>query len=170
MGASRPSVVLVGPPAAGKSRVGKRVARILGVPFLDTDSTIVAVHGPIVDIFEAHGEPHFRALERHAVIEALRQPGVVALGGGAVINADTRADLSQHRVVLVTISENAVADRLGTGKRPLVKDGLESWKKLVEPRWPWYHEVSDISFDTSVQSLDHIAEQIAQWIEREESA
>jgi shikimate kinase len=162
---SHPVVVLVGPPAAGKSRIGKRVAKIMDVPFVDTDSMIVAQHGPIVDIFDAQGEEYFRDLERHAVLKALSQHAVVALGGGAIIDADTRRDLHELPVVLVTISEDAVSHRLGTGKRPLVRDGVQSWKQLVAARTPWYQEVATVTFDTSHQSIDHVAEQVALWLE-----
>jgi shikimate kinase len=162
---TRPVVVLVGPPAAGKSRIGKRVAKIMGVPFLDTDSMVVAEHGPIVDIFDTHGEAHFRALERDAVLKALGHNAVVALGGGAIIDPDTRSDLKSLLVVLVTISEDAVSHRLGTGKRPLLTNGLESWKNLVSARAPWYEEVATVTFDTSHQSIDHVAEQVALWLE-----
>ena len=165
MAQSQPVVVLVGPPAAGKSRIGKRVAKIMDLPFLDTDAVIVAQHGPIVDIFDSQGEDYFRELERHAVIEALSQHAVVALGGGAVIDPDTRSDLHGLPVVLVTISEDAVSHRLGTGKRPLVQDGVESWKQLVTARTPWYQEVATVTFDTSHQSIDHVAEQVALWLE-----
>jgi shikimate kinase len=160
-----PVVVLVGPPAAGKSRIGKRVAKMMGVPFVDTDSMIVSQHGPIVEIFEQHGEPYFRELERGAVIEALGTSAVVALGGGAIIDPDTRADLKDQLVVLVTISEEAVSTRLGTAKRPLLKDGLESWTQLVASRTPWYEEVATVTFDTSHQSIDHVAQQVALWLE-----
>lgn len=167
MAEHRPLVVLVGPPAAGKSRVGKRIAKMLDAPFVDTDSVISSEHGPIPDIFHEHGEPYFRVLERAAVKEALTQPAVVALGGGAVIDADTRADLATQRVVLLTISAEKVASRLNPAKRPLLGDGLESWKALVEQRAPWYQEVSDIEFDTSREPLDHVAQQIVQWVEQE---
>jgi len=165
MAQTAPVVVLVGPPSAGKTRVGKRVAKIMGVPFVDTDSLVVAEHGPIVDIFDQHGEPHFRSLEREAVREALTKPAIVALGGGAIINPDTRADLRGLPVVLVTISEDAVEHRLGTGKRPLVRDGLASWRALVHARQAWYDEVATVTFDTSHQSIDQVAEQVALWLE-----
>ncbi len=167
MAIEHPLVVFVGPPAAGKSRLGKRVAKMLDVAFVDTDSVIIDQHGPISDIFEQHGEEYFRELERHAVIDALTKPAVVALGGGAVINPNTRSDLAAQRVALVTISADKVASRLNPGKRPLLTDGLESWKALVEQRQPWYDEVADVVFDTSIEPMDHIAQQIVQWIERE---
>src|SRR5690606_15424444 len=83
------TLVLVGPMAAGKTSVGRRVARRLGVAFVDTDKRIVATHGPIPAIFAEHGEAHFRDLERAAVAEALSEGGVISLGGGAVTQADT---------------------------------------------------------------------------------
>ncbi|ERK72528.1 hypothetical protein N136_01109, partial [Leifsonia aquatica ATCC 14665] len=58
------TIVLIGPPAAGKTRLGKRLAKRLGLGFVDTDARVVAAHGPISEIFADHGEPHFRALER----------------------------------------------------------------------------------------------------------
>ncbi|MFT4230981.1 MAG: shikimate kinase, partial [Microbacterium sp.] len=82
-----PAIVLVGPMGAGKTSVGRRVAKRLGLPFTDTDKTVAAEHGPISAIFERHGEEHFRRLERDAVRRALAGGGVVALGGGAVLDA-----------------------------------------------------------------------------------
>jgi shikimate kinase len=80
----RPLLVLIGAPAAGKTRLGKRVAKILNVPFIDTDKRIVAKHGVIATIFAEHGEDRFRELERDEVLAALSENAVVALGGGAV--------------------------------------------------------------------------------------
>jgi shikimate kinase len=165
MTASSPRVVLVGPPAAGKTRVGKRVARLMKLDFHDTDREIVALHGPIPEIFASQGEPVFRELEREAVVTALETDGVVALGGGAVINADTRADLANHRVALITISAEAVVHRLDPEKRPLLVGGLEAWEALVGARQGWYDEVSDARFDTSHRSLDTVADEIVRWIE-----
>lgn len=119
----RPPVVLVGPMGAGKTRVGKRVARLLEVGFTDTDRLIVADHGPIAAIFAEHGEPYFRELERDAVVRALSDDGVVSLGGGAVLDPATRADLAGERVVFLTVSARAVEGRLGDGKRPLIRNG-----------------------------------------------
>ncbi|MEO8907496.1 MAG: shikimate kinase, partial [Microbacteriaceae bacterium] len=97
------SIVLIGPPAAGKSRVGKRLARRLGLAYVDTDAMIVRDHGAIADIFAVHGEERFRALERTAVEVALREDAVVSLGGGAVLDPLTQNDLRGRVVVLLTI-------------------------------------------------------------------
>ena len=168
MTAERPTVVLVGPPAAGKSRVGRRVAAILDEPYLDTDTAIVVEHGPIAAIFATHGEDHFRQLERAGVQEALGTTGVVALGGGAIINPETRADLASHRVALITISPEAVEPRLNPEKRPLLKD-LASWVALVEARKDWYHEVAQKTFDASHRKIDDLAADVVEWI-REDQA
>ena len=165
---ARPVVVLIGAPGAGKTRLGKRIARLLDVAFVDTDKRIVAEHGPIAQIFADHGEPHFRSLERAAVAAALTEPAVVALGGGAVLDENTRRDLAAHRVAQLTVSAEAVAARLGGGKRPLV-DGVEAWSALVENRLPIYDALADRTFDTSSLPLDHIAVDIVGWI-RETSA
>ena len=94
----KPALVLVGPPAAGKSRLAKRVAKMMNLPLVDTDSMVVQEHGPIKDIFANHGEDVFRAWERAAVITALETPGIVALGGGAVMDPATREDLRNHTI------------------------------------------------------------------------
>ena len=161
---SAPLVVVVGPPAAGKTRVAKRLAKALGVSWVDTDALVVSQWGPIPEIFAAQGEPFFREKERLAVIEALGTNGVVALGGGAVTNPQTRQDLEEHRVALITISPEAVAPRLDNQKRPLLKDGLESWKALVASRSDLYDSVASRNFDASHQSVDDLAEEILHWV------
>lgn len=157
----RPSAVLIGPPAAGKTRIGKSAAKILGIPFIDTDARIVERHGPISEIFATVGEPQFREWERAEVIAALAEDGIVALGGGAIENGDTRRDLAHHCVVLVTVSADAVAARLDSGKRPLL-NGIESWRSLVERRRGWYDELADEVVDTSSGPMDLHAERLAE--------
>jgi shikimate kinase len=159
-----PLLVLIGAPAAGKTRLGKRIAKLLQVPFIDTDKRIVAKHGVIAEIFQEHGEAHFRALERAEVVAALREAAVVALGGGAVLDADTQLDLGSHRVVMLTVSEDVVQARITSGKRPLVS-GIESWRALVESRREIYERLSTRTFDTSHRPLDDIAADIANWIQ-----
>lgn len=162
--AAGPFLVLIGAPGAGKTQLGTRVATLLGVPFVDTDHRIIERHGSISDIFAVHGEARFRELERAEVEAALTEPAVVALGGGAVLNADTQRDLAGHRVVLLTITPEAVQARIGNKKRPLVT-GLESWIALVEARAPLYARLANRTFDTSHLPLDTIAADIVSWIE-----
>ena len=167
MSDGRAVVVLIGAPGAGKTRTGKRVARILGVPFIDTDRRIVAAHGPIAEIFAAHGEPHFRAIEREVVAAALDEPAVVTLGGGAVLDPDTQALLRGHHVVQLTVSAQAVEARIAGGKRPLVKDGIGAWEALVEGRRPIYDRLAQFTVDTSRRPLDGVAQEIVEWLEKQ---
>lgn len=157
------SVVLIGAPAAGKTRLGKRLAPRLGLELIDTDRLIVAEHGPIVEIFQRHGEPHFRAIERATVAEALTRDAVVSLGGGAVLDADTQRDLAGASVILLTVTAEAVKARIGNGKRPLVTS-MEVWQSLVDKRTPLYTSLADFTIDTSTRPLDDIADDIARWL------
>lgn len=161
----RAIVVLIGAPGAGKTRTGKRLARLLGLPLIDTDKKIVTAHGPIATIFAEHGEPHFRRLEREAVAAALREPAIVTLGGGAVLDVDTQADLEGLRVVQLTVQPEAVEERIAGGKRPLVAGGIDSWVALVAARQPLYDSLAGLTIDTTSRPLETVADEIASWLE-----
>lgn len=167
-GAAGPAVVLIGPMGAGKTSVGRRVARALGASFSDTDKIVVRDHGPIRDLFLAHGEAHFRALERDAVVEALGRGGVVALGGGAVLDPLTRERLGAHRVVLLTVSPQVVASRIHGDERPLLggEDPAQRWLRIYEERRPIYEAAADIAFDTSSGPLSRVVDDIVTWARR----
>ncbi|WP_232528791.1 shikimate kinase [Mycetocola zhujimingii] len=156
-------LVFIGPMGAGKTRIGRRVAKALDVPFLDTDKIIVAEHGPIAGIFESRGEVAFRALEKDAVADALAERAVVSLGGGAVLNPETRAALADKTVVLLTVSADAVAARIKTDKRPLLANGTADWQRIYDERRAIYDELATITFDTSTQPIERIAADIATW-------
>jgi shikimate kinase len=158
-----PPVVLIGPMGAGKTRLGKRVARILGVGFQDSDRIIVAEHGPIRAIFDDHGEAHFRAIEREAVARALATDDVVAVGGGAILSPETQAILADHRVVLVTVTAAAVAPRIGDGRRPLVRGGIADWERIYAERLPIYEKLARLTVDTSHRPIDAVAQEVAAW-------
>ena len=164
---THPVVVLVGPPASGKTRIAKALAPLVGKSVIDTDKVVVRDHGPIPEIFETHGESVFRQYERAAVIDALASDAVVSLGGGAVIDPDTRADLRNVPVAMITITEDAVAHRLNSNKRPLLRDGLDSWRELLAERSVWYNEVADRVFDASHRPVDRVAAEILEWLEEE---
>ncbi|MEV8251316.1 shikimate kinase [Microbacterium sp. NPDC076768] len=159
------TLVLVGPMAAGKTSVGRRVARRLGVQFIDTDKRIVAANGPIPEIFAEQGEAHFRYLELAAVSEALAEGGVISLGGGAVTEEATRTLLKAHHVAFLTVNEEAVADRIRGNSRPLLagEDPVERWKRIFEERRGWYAEVASATFDTSRRPMQKIADEIVAW-------
>lgn len=166
MTSNRPPVVFIGPMGAGKTRLGKRVARLLGVGFTDTDKVIVAEHGPIADLFVEFGEPYFRALERDAVLSALASGDVVSLGGGAVLDDATQSALADQTVILLTTRADAVAARIADGKRPLVKDGVESWQRIYDERRALYERLATHEIDTAHRNLDEVAGEVVAWLEQ----
>ena len=159
-----PVLVLVGPPGAGKSTVGRAVAERLGVAFRDTDADVEALAGKSVpDLFVQDGEERFRALERDAVRTALAEhDGVLSLGGGAVLADDTRVLLRGHVVVLLDVDLTGAAARVGLGQgRPLV--GLNpraQLRELMQQRRPLYEEVAAHTVDTSGVPVDVVVERV----------
>lgn len=160
-----PALVLIGPMGAGKTSIGRRVARVLGTTFTDTDKVVVREHGPIPELFARFGESHFRELERAAVVESLATGGVIALGGGAVLDAATRADLAAHRVVLLTVSPHIVASRIQGDDRPLLagEDPVARWTRINAERRPLYDAVADVTFDTSSGPLADVVNRVVAW-------
>ncbi|QNP75747.1 shikimate kinase [Streptomyces roseirectus] len=131
----------------GKSTVGRLLAARLGVGFRDTDDDVVTAEGrAITEIFAAGGEPAFRTAEKRAVVRALvGHGGVLALGGGAVLDPGTRALLAGHRVLYLTMGAAEAARRLNlAGGRPLLAapDPLGRWRELTAARRPLYEEVA----------------------------
>ncbi|OYC95422.1 shikimate kinase [Microbacterium sp. Yaish 1] len=160
-----PAIVLIGPMGAGKSSIGKKLARVLGTTFTDSDALVVRDHGPIERLFAEHGEERFRELERLAVAEALGRGGVVALGGGAVLHPGTRSDVASHRVVLLTVSEQTIASRLAGTTRPLLQgeDPVKRWREVAESRRELYEQLADARFDTSTGRIQDIVDAVAAW-------
>jgi len=165
------AIVLIGPMGAGKTSVGKRVAKRLGLTFTDSDALIVQKHGPIDEIFIAHGEAHFRELERDAVASALSRGGVVALGGGAVLHPDTQRALRGHRVALLTVAPHNVAARIRGSARPLLQDGdpVARWHEIYAARRPLYEQLAHVTFDTSAGPLQDVVDALAEWASATES-
>jgi shikimate kinase len=161
-------LVFIGPMASGKSKIGRRVARTLRVPFIDTDKEIVAEHGAITEIFAQHGEDHFRSLERAAVAAALQHDRViVSLGGGAVLDPATQADLRSVTVISLSTTAEAVRKRTRNAKRPLLAAGPDAWQRIYDERRPVYEALASIHFDTSTRPVDAIAADIVKWVKEQ---
>lgn len=160
------AVVFVGPMAAGKTSLGKRVARELGIDFVDTDAVFVRRHGPIADFFTAHGEDEFRRIEAEVIARELARQGprIVALGGGAVVTESTRRLLADHPVVLLLTTQQAVLRTANLSKRPLLRDDPSAWGRILEERRPLYEEVADVIFRTDRATKDQLTERASQWV------
>jgi shikimate kinase len=147
-----PVAVIVGPPGSGKSTIARELAGRLGVAARDTDDDVVATAGKaIADIFVDEGEPAFRELERRAVEAALAgHDGVLALGGGAVLDPRTEALLAGHRVVFLDVHIADAARRIGFNReRPLLLGNPRAqWTKLMEFRRPIYERVATVRVPT----------------------
>jgi shikimate kinase len=149
-----PRAVIVGLPGSGKSTIGRRLAKTLGVDFLDTDAAIEQRSGRTVsDIFANDGEPEFRRLEEDVVRAALADhDGVVSLGGGAITTAGVRDALAGHTVVYLEINATEGIRRTGgTSVRPLLAgpDRAEKFRSLMGQRIPLYRRVATIRVDTN---------------------
>jgi shikimate kinase len=147
-------LVLIGPMGVGKTTVGKKLAKKLGVEFIDTDAMVVKEHGAITKIFELEGEDVFREYESVALSKALANNVVVATGGGVILKIENRKLLSRGATVFyLSTSGKHMAARLIAGKRPLLKNGVSDWRKIYESRKPLYEEVADFEIQTSDQSI-----------------
>lgn len=147
-----PVAVLVGPPGAGKTTVGRLLAGELGVEFQDTDAMIETAAGKAIpDIFVDDGEERFRALESDAVAEALTGcSGVLALGGGAVLDPATRTALAGHPVVYLSVGLAGAVKRVGldSGRPLLAVNPRATLKYLLDQRRPLYEQVATVTVAT----------------------
>jgi len=159
-----PRVVLVGPMGAGKSTVGRLLAEAWDVSLRDTDEDVEQVAGrSISDIFVDEGEQAFRSLEREAVSAALAgHDGVLALGGGAVLDPTTRDLLAGHPVVFLRVGLGDAVKRVGLGSsRPLLFGNVRARiKALLDERTPIYESVAVHSVDTDGRSPQDVADEI----------
>jgi shikimate kinase len=159
-----PRLVLVGPPGSGKSTAARLVAGRLGTPWRDTDVDVEQQAGSsISDIFVDHGEERFRELEAAAVRAALAEhDGVLAVGGGAVLDDTTRASLAGRAVVFLDVTIKDAAQRIGFNRdRPLLLGNPRAqWIRLMEERRPLYEAVATLVVDTDGKTPDEVADEI----------
>jgi shikimate kinase len=163
--APAPVAILIGPPGAGKTTVGVLLAARLGVSFTDTDTEVEAVaRKPVSDIFVEDGEPLFRELEREAVARALASSdGVVAVGGGAVLDVRTQERLAGRPVVYLETGFAAAARRVGLAQaRPLLlRNPRGTLKALLDQRLPIYQKLAWMTITTDDADAEQLAAEIA---------
>lgn len=166
---ARPVAVLVGPPGAGKTTIGRKLARRLDVPFRDADHLIEEAEGrSIPEIFASEGEPYFRAAEERIIGDTLENfDGVLSLGGGAVLSADTRRRLLRHRVIHLTIGVAEGVRRSQGPGRPLLAGGdvTARYQALLTERSPLYREVAWTTVSTERRSSGKVVTDIVDRLE-----
>ena len=166
----RPCVVLTGPPGSGKTTVGRALAAMLGVALRDTDHAIEVQQGrSISDIFLDEGESRFRELERAEVASSLAShPGVLSLGGGAVMDPSTQAAMAGLTVVFLDVTIADAAKRVGFDRsRPLLAvNPRAQWTQMMEARRPTYERLATFSVQTTGRAPQDIATEVVQRLEQ----
>lgn len=170
--AANPNIYLVGPMGAGKTTIGRRIAEIKGMSFVDSDYEVEKRTGVDISfIFDMEGEDGFRKREREMIAELSEQPNtVMATGGGAVLDESTRDLLSARGVVvyLETSLEQQLARTRKSNNRPLLEgsDDIEATlTALMEERDPLYRSIADIVVVTGEQQARRLAREIVEQLE-----
>lgn len=158
-------IVLIGPMGVGKSTIGKKLAKKLGLTFVDTDFLIVKEYGPIPEIFKDKGEDVFRSYEELAVADAMKSPQVIATGGGAVLSGKNQRAIENAIVIYLSTNGQHMKSRLANGNRPLLENGISDWKRIYEERKPLYERLCDFEIDCSAASLSKTITEICTKLE-----
>lgn len=159
------ALVLVGLMGAGKTTIGRRLAQALDLDFVDADAEIETAAGETIpEIFENHGEAAFRAGEKRVIARLLTKgPHVLATGGGAYMNAQTRENIAQHAVSIWLHADlDVLMDRVGRrGNRPLLNEENPRavMEKLISERYPIY-ELADLTVDSVEGTHEHVVEKL----------
>ena len=165
-----PRAIIIGAPGAGKTSVGRRVAERLGVEFHDSDAAIEKRAGkPVSDIFLSDGETEFRRLEREVIAESLKDiDGVLSVGGGAVLDPDTREAFSHHTVVWLEVDLGNATKRVGMNSaRPLLMGNVRgTMTTMLNERTPLYEEVATVTVETSGRPLKDVVDDVVAELKR----
>ena len=161
-----PNLIIIGPPGAGKSSVGRQLGKVMQIPFSDTDKIIEERAGKkIAEIFLEDGEPIFRKIEREVVLEEIaKEEGILALGGGSILDAEVDKELSRlkSRVIYLEVSISNAAPRVGFNKdRPLLAvNPRQQWMALMEKRRPIYERLAGHKVSTDNKKPSEVVKEI----------
>jgi shikimate kinase len=161
------NIILVGPMGAGKSSVGKRLAQVLGLPFMDSDVELESrLQVTIATVFDMEGEAGFRQREAVVIADLVSNPiaKVLATGGGAVIRPENRELLKAHGTVIYLSSpvKQLVERTRHDTARPLLQQGNPEavLTQLIHEREPFYQEVADVVVHTERKSITRVVQEI----------
>jgi shikimate kinase len=165
-----PKAVLMGMPGSGKSTIGRRLAKAMGVALLDTDTKIVETTGrTIADIFTNDGEKEFRRIEEEVVRAALAEhDGIVSLGGGAITSPGVQEALAGHTVIFLEISAaEGIRRTTGGTVRPLLAgpDPARKYRDLMSQRIPLYRRVATMRVNTNRRNPGAVVRHIVDRLE-----
>ncbi|KGQ69909.1 shikimate kinase [Chelonobacter oris] len=170
--AEKRNIFLIGPMGAGKSTIGRQLAQILGMEFIDSDGEIEQRAGADISwIFDVEGEAGFRKREERIINELTQRQGIVlSTGGGAIVSKETRNHLSARGIVvyLETTVDKQHQRTLRDKKRPLLQDVADPrqvLEDLAKVRNPLYEEIADITMSTDEQSAKTMANQLIDLLE-----
>lgn len=161
-----PRIILIGPPGAGKTSIGRALAKALSVDFADTDTLIEGDQDKSVShIFVDDGEPHFREVEARVCLAALKEvQGVLSLGGGSVLTSSVAEAiaLSNSEVIFLDVSLAVAAPRIGFNRdRPLLLNNpRQQWQQLLDVRRPVYESLATIKIQVEDRSVNQIVKEI----------
>ena len=167
-----PKLILIGPPGAGKSSIGRQLSKVLEVPFKDTDVLVEEQAGKkISDIFVEDGEPAFRKIEREVVLKEISTGnGVLALGGGSVLDEEVAEKLEslKSNVIYLEVSISNAAPRVGFNKdRPLLAvNPRQQWLNLMEKRKPIYERLCGVKVSTDNKKPNEVVAEIRELMNR----
>ena len=167
-----PNLIIIGPPGAGKSSVGRQLGKVMQIPFSDTDKIIEERTGKkIAEIFLEDGEPIFRKIEREVVLEEIaKEEGILALGGGSILDAEVDKELSRlkSRVIYLEVSISNAAPRVGFNKdRPLLAvNPRQQWMALMEKRRPIYERLAGHKVSTDNKKPSEVVNEIQELIRK----
>jgi len=159
------TLVLIGPMGSGKTTYGRKLAKRLGLAFVDTDKTISQTHGPITEIFAENGEEFFRELETAALEAALERGGVIATGGGVVLRQRNLDLIRDHTVIYLETSAAHTANRLDSGRRPLLAGGPERWSEIFESRRERYEAAATARVFTGGKAIGKVMAELEALVE-----
>ena len=171
--ASHPNIFLVGPMGAGKTTIGRRLAELRGLEFVDSDHEIEQRTGvDIPYIFEKEGESGFRRREKQVIADLTMRPHVVlATGGGAILDPDNRHALASRGVVVYLHAgiEQQLARTERADNRPLLKQAVDRrmvLEQLFQIRDPLYREIADVVIATDHRSTKSVVREIETELDR----